>query len=51
MPCSLQTILTDRAPPAGGLLCPDPLDWQGSDNPKIEGSKDAQDVGLALGGS
>lgn len=28
---------------------PDPLDWQGSDNPKIECSKHAQDVGLMLG--
>lgn len=30
-------------------FCADPLDWQGSDNPKVEGSKDAQDVKLALG--
>ncbi|PRW57879.1 3-ketoacyl- thiolase peroxisomal [Chlorella sorokiniana] len=36
---------------AGGIefYTKDPLYWQGSDNPKIEGSKHAQDVGLALG--
>lgn len=31
------------------LLRTDPLDWQGSDNPRIEGSQHAQDVKLALG--
>ncbi|PSC73107.1 3-ketoacyl-thiolase peroxisomal [Micractinium conductrix] len=36
---------------AGGIehLTKDPLDWQGSDNPRVLESPDAKDVGLALG--
>ncbi|EFN57082.1 hypothetical protein CHLNCDRAFT_143855 [Chlorella variabilis] len=36
---------------AGGVetLTRDPLDWQGSDNPRVQESQDAQDVKLPLG--
>ncbi|KAL4433968.1 hypothetical protein ABPG75_000409 [Micractinium tetrahymenae] len=36
---------------AGGIehLTKDPLDWKGSDNPRLLESQDAQDVGLTLG--
>lgn len=43
--CALPTL------PAGGVetLTRDPLDWQGSDNPRVQESQDAQDVKLPLG--